>query len=160
MERELVPAGEIRVEEIRLRAQKGAVRNVFTRTGIWTNLQRANATVFATLDQFMLQTPTGVADPATVKRVYQRIEYRPHELQARSAFSYSEVQAMAVAMPPGARAVGYITLNAPGSQLRPSYVLGDYFGVLGVHPLIGRFFAPGEFGRETGTRLAVVSERF
>jgi hypothetical protein len=40
IERELVPAGEIRVEEIRLRAQKGAVRNVFTRTGIWTNLQR------------------------------------------------------------------------------------------------------------------------
>jgi hypothetical protein len=40
IERELVPAGDIRVEEIRLRAQKGAVRNVFTRTGIWTNLQR------------------------------------------------------------------------------------------------------------------------
>ncbi|HEX3061575.1 MAG TPA: DUF1631 family protein, partial [Usitatibacter sp.] len=33
--------GEMRVEEIRLRApQDGIVRNVFTRTGIWTNLQR------------------------------------------------------------------------------------------------------------------------
>ncbi len=40
--RELVPAGDIRVEEIRLRAHRGRgqVRNVFTRTGIWTNLQR------------------------------------------------------------------------------------------------------------------------
>ena len=40
--RELVPAGDIRVEEIRLRTQRGrgGVRNVFTRTGIWTNLQR------------------------------------------------------------------------------------------------------------------------
>jgi hypothetical protein len=40
--REMVPAGDIQVEEIRLRAPKGsaAVRNVFTRTGIWTNLQR------------------------------------------------------------------------------------------------------------------------
>ncbi len=40
--REVVPAGEIRVEEIRLRTPRGKapVRNVFTRTGIWTNLQR------------------------------------------------------------------------------------------------------------------------
>lgn len=41
IEREMVPAGDIQVEEIRLRAPKGTVvRNVFTRTGIWTNLQR------------------------------------------------------------------------------------------------------------------------
>jgi hypothetical protein len=41
IERAMVPAGDIQVEEIRLRAPKGAVvRNVFTRTGIWTNLQR------------------------------------------------------------------------------------------------------------------------
>lgn len=40
--RELLPVGDIRVEEIRLRAGDGslAARNVFTRTGIWTNLQR------------------------------------------------------------------------------------------------------------------------
>ncbi|HET7729714.1 MAG TPA: DUF1631 domain-containing protein [Usitatibacter sp.] len=41
IERELVPAGDIQVEEIRLKAPRGApARNVFTRTGIWTNLQR------------------------------------------------------------------------------------------------------------------------
>ena len=41
IEREIVPAAGIRVEEIRLRAtQNGVVRNVFTRSGIWTNLQR------------------------------------------------------------------------------------------------------------------------
>ena len=41
IERAFVPAGDIQVEEIRLRAPRGAVtRNVFTRTGIWTNLQR------------------------------------------------------------------------------------------------------------------------
>jgi hypothetical protein len=40
--RETVPAGDIHVEEIRLRTPRGGgpVRNVFTRTGIWTNLQR------------------------------------------------------------------------------------------------------------------------
>jgi len=40
--RETVPAGDIHVQEIRLRTPRGSVpvRNVFTRTGIWTNLQR------------------------------------------------------------------------------------------------------------------------
>jgi hypothetical protein len=42
LERETVPAGDIRVEEIRLRTPRGqaAVRNVFTRTGILTNVKR------------------------------------------------------------------------------------------------------------------------
>lgn len=40
--REMVPAGDLQVEEIRLRVARGAppVRNVFTRTGIWTNVKR------------------------------------------------------------------------------------------------------------------------
>ncbi|HQZ45303.1 MAG TPA: DUF1631 domain-containing protein [Usitatibacteraceae bacterium] len=42
IEREVVPAGDIEVEEIRLRTPRGQppVRNVFTRTGIWTNVER------------------------------------------------------------------------------------------------------------------------
>lgn len=42
IERSVVPAGDLRVEEIRLKTPraKGVVRNVFTRTGIWTNLER------------------------------------------------------------------------------------------------------------------------
>jgi hypothetical protein len=49
IERSTVPLGEMRVEEIRLRApQDGIVRNVFTRTGIWTNLQRGTWVDFAT----------------------------------------------------------------------------------------------------------------
>jgi hypothetical protein len=47
--RERIPAGDIQVEEIRLRTPRGkpAVRNVFTRTGIWTNLQRGTWVEFA-----------------------------------------------------------------------------------------------------------------
>ena len=42
LEREMVPSGDISVEEIRLRTPRGQppVRNVFTRTGIWTHVQR------------------------------------------------------------------------------------------------------------------------
>lgn len=40
IEREIVPADGVQVEEIRLRVPKGHVRNVFTRTGVWTNVPR------------------------------------------------------------------------------------------------------------------------
>jgi hypothetical protein len=42
IERAVIPAGDVQVEEIRLRASPGSaqVRNVFTRTGVWTNLKR------------------------------------------------------------------------------------------------------------------------
>jgi hypothetical protein len=50
IERAVIPAGDIQVEEIRLRAPPGAaqVRNVFTRTGIWTNLERGTWVEFVT----------------------------------------------------------------------------------------------------------------
>ena len=48
IERATVPVGDIRIEEIRLRApREPAVRNVFTRTGIWTHLQRGTWVEFA-----------------------------------------------------------------------------------------------------------------
>jgi uncharacterized protein DUF1631 len=51
IERSVVPAGDLQVEEIRLRAPRGAaVRNVFTRTGIWTNLQRGTWVEFSRTD--------------------------------------------------------------------------------------------------------------
>ena len=47
--RATVPAGDIHVEEIRLSRPRGGgpVRNVFTRTGIWTNLQRGTWVEFS-----------------------------------------------------------------------------------------------------------------
>ncbi len=52
IERAMIPAGNIQVEEIRLRTPRGAgaVRNVFTRTGIWTNLQRGTWVEFVRRD--------------------------------------------------------------------------------------------------------------
>ena len=49
VEREILPAGDTQVEEIRIRKPQGVavVRNVFTRTGIWTNLQRGTWVEFS-----------------------------------------------------------------------------------------------------------------
>ncbi len=47
--RSVVPAGDLYVEEIRLRSPRGRppARNVFTRTGVWSNLQRGTWVEFA-----------------------------------------------------------------------------------------------------------------
>ena len=51
IERSTVPIGDIRVEEIRLRvAGAGRPQNVFTRTGIWTHLQRGTWVEFTSAD--------------------------------------------------------------------------------------------------------------
>ena len=48
IEREVLPAGGVQVEQIRLKSSRGGVvRNVFTRTGIWTNVQRGTWVEFA-----------------------------------------------------------------------------------------------------------------
>jgi hypothetical protein len=47
IERSTLPLGDIHVEEIRLRAGTARVQNVFTRTGIWTHLQRGTWVEFA-----------------------------------------------------------------------------------------------------------------
>ncbi len=50
IERAVIPAGDVQVEEIRLRAAPGSapIRNVFTRTGVWTNLKRGTWVEFMT----------------------------------------------------------------------------------------------------------------
>jgi hypothetical protein len=52
LEREIVPAAAgVRVEEVRLRSSHGGfTRNVFTRTGIWSNLQRGTWVEFRPAD--------------------------------------------------------------------------------------------------------------
>ena len=48
IERELLPAGDVQVEQIRLKTPRGSVvRNVFTRTGVWTHVQRGTWVEFA-----------------------------------------------------------------------------------------------------------------
>src|SRR5207237_650467 len=50
--RAMVPAGELQIEEVRLRTprKRGPQRNVFTRTGIWTHLQRGTWVEFVSAE--------------------------------------------------------------------------------------------------------------
>jgi hypothetical protein len=69
--RKVIPAGDIQVEEIRLSAPPGAapVRNVFTRTGVWTNLKRGTWVAFM-LDGATAEAPARLTWISPNKGVY------------------------------------------------------------------------------------------
>jgi hypothetical protein len=69
LERSVLPAGEVRVEEVRLRANgKAPARNLFTRTGIWTNLQRGTWVEFVNAGGSVMRSRLTWISPA--KGVY------------------------------------------------------------------------------------------
>jgi len=76
IERSVVPAGDLQVEEIRLKTPrvKGAVRNVFTRTGIWTNLERGTWVEFRNGDSVPVRARlTWISPPNGVFLLTKRI---------------------------------------------------------------------------------------
>jgi putative ABC transport system permease protein len=48
--------------------------------------------------------------------------------------------------------------DVPARTVDAEVVAGDYFGVLGVKPALGRFFAPEELDPSAGARVAVISD--
>jgi ABC-type antimicrobial peptide transport system, permease component len=124
----------------------------------------ATTAVLVTLDQFLVQSPAGVVSPATLERLHQRFLIpMTREARTRAVFSYVELRAIASELS-DAGVAGFIGATVSGGaaqarrEMHATYVLGDYFGLLGVKPHRGRFFSSGEYGRQTGTTLAVISD--
>lgn len=124
----------------------------------------ANAVVFSLIDRLFFQPPAGVPHPEMVRRVQLRyINARSHEPTMRGVYNYPEVRSVAEAAPAGVTVAAYVNddvqlgrdASAPSAQA--AYVVGDYFGVLGVRPEAGRFFAPDEQAPTGLTPVAVIS---
>jgi predicted permease len=127
----------------------------------------ANAAIFSTLDRIMLRPPSGVHAPGELRRLYG--DYRsppPMPGFVRSSFNYAEIADMSEALGPAQPLAAYesdryeigTAENAPTVQVAD--VMGNYFGVLGVRPWRGRFFAPEELEIASPHLVAVVSHRF
>jgi predicted permease len=134
----------------------------------------ANAAIFSLLDRLFLLPPAGVSQPERIHRVYRVDPARPIQPQhdaanssgpaISSVFSHDDFDQLRQTLPRGARLAGYSTNPAQLGRgdamqmLNTSYVLADYFAVLGVKPLRGRFFQGNERDIATPTPVVVISE--
>ena len=126
----------------------------------------ANAAVFSVLDRLFFAPPAGVPHPEQIRRVFmtRRFAGQP-TAQLSSLFNYPEFHSVAAALPASVRVAGVVTGHArigpsPDAPLRDfAYTVGDYFGVLGLHPAIGRFFSGEETRGPARTAVAIISHR-
>ena len=122
----------------------------------------ANAAIFSFLDRLYIQTPAGVGNAATLRRLYVDAGTN-RGAQTRAYFSLPEVRAVREAAPAGIDVAGYVTSpvmlgrTTDAAEVRATYVVGDYFGVLDVQPVLGRQFAPDEYRVEGQSMVAIIS---
>lgn len=125
----------------------------------------ANTALFTILDRFFLQEPGGLNDAHQTRRVLLHRLDRPHGTrQVVTNFSYPEYRDVVNAMPSGFHAAAYFTdpnvrlgADRHGSQGVVSYVVDDYFGLLGVHPAAGRLLTGEECATRVLSPVAVIS---
>lgn len=127
----------------------------------------ANAALFSILDRLYLQAPVGMPAPDGLRRVYETYVNPPSEKSMNSVVSPPAFLAVAAAVPRGISIVGYRT-DAKGRLGKDdsapvggvTWVLGDYFGTIGVHPAIGRNFTNDELQPKAISPVAIVSSAF
>jgi predicted permease len=126
----------------------------------------ANAALFSVLDRLYLQAPVGVATPDKLHRLYV-VYTDPRGANARSVLAAPEWTAIAGALPAQDQVTGYRT--APHSPLGRddsaptgvvTWVLGDYFRVLGVRTVAGRTFSNEEVRPSGFAAVAIVTSTF
>jgi predicted permease len=121
----------------------------------------ANVTAFGLVDRLLLRGPAHVADADRVVRLYGEVDagdrglrtssFIPYMayLQFREMTSFEEVAAYIVRE----RQVG---AGVAGERMRTGQVLGGFFPLLGVQPVVGRAFEAGADAAVTG-ELALIS---
>ena len=120
----------------------------------------ANATVFSWIDSVLLHPLPGTADPANLV-AYETVAPNG-EFFTTSYPDYRDyrdnlklVSGLALAQP-RALSVGE---DEHGERIWGELVSGNYFAVLGVKPVLGRMFAPEEYGDKQGAYpVAVIGQ--
>jgi putative ABC transport system permease protein len=126
----------------------------------------ANAAMFTLLDTIYLRPPAGVLNPESVRRVWMQRNYTTG-IQFGEIMSYVQFDAIRSAVgdrghvvvygPPGKARLGS---GEQATEIRLSTAGADYFSLLGVRPLIGRFFAPDEDRIDATLPVVVLSESY
>jgi predicted permease len=124
----------------------------------------ANAAVFTLVDRLMLRPPAHVRDPGRVLHVNVRRRFtasgttRPvtHAMPFGDVYALRE-QARGFQVVPFTDPARVRAGRGPDApRIKESRVAGDYFGVLGLWPLLGRWFLPDD-DRSGAPLTAVIS---
>ncbi|MGH7668304.1 MAG: ADOP family duplicated permease [Gemmatimonadaceae bacterium] len=125
----------------------------------------ANAAVFSVLHRLFFATPAGVKHPGQVRRIMVSARYAGRPPSIRSLLNYPEFRGIAANVPEPTRIAGFVSQKVPygrklGGSTRPAeFAVRDYLGVLGLRPVIGRFFSGAELEVTGLTPVAVISWR-
>jgi predicted permease len=114
-----------------------------------------------------LQAPTGVTAPARLRRFYPTFVNAKKGTTVRSVLSPPDFLRVEAVVPRGSSIVGYrtdpktpLSKEDNGPVGGATWVLGDYFGVLGVRLVAGRNFSPEEVRAQNIAPVAIVSSGF
>ena len=126
------------------------------------------AGMFSFLDPLLWDTPRGVSEPSTVRRVYVE-KADPQSASRREVQTSLIYPEFASIVPPNTNtplaastAPESVAVSDPGGSrtARRSYVTGGFFELLGIRPLRGRFFDAVESIIWTPAMVAVLSQEF
>ena len=124
----------------------------------------AVTTIFSAMNALVLRPLPGATDPTRLLRLERKAPAQENGGVSASYPLYEFIRSQTRTLD-GVAAWGKAALtlrsgSGEGVSVYGSYVSGDFFAVLGVHPLLGRFFAPSETRTELANPVIVVSERF
>ena len=126
----------------------------------------ANAAVFTVVDRLLLSAPAHIAEPGSlhivnVRRIYRVDEPRPfhNAMTFPEAFALREGKSFASVTPYMAPSRVRLGRGPDAPRIKESLVDGEFFRVLGVKPIRGRFFAPDD-DRDGAEPAAVISHAF
>ena len=125
----------------------------------------ANATMLRVLDHFFFRAPALVSEPKAIRRLYFSSVIPGHGQVSSGSTSYPGFADLR-----GAKAfsqvAAFIQAEVPvgtgdmARKVKATLLSKEFFDLLGVSPLVGRTFSPGENQGTAGAFVAVVSERF
>jgi predicted permease len=127
----------------------------------------ANAALFSILDRLYLQGPAGISSPDKVRRFFGTYAETPQSIRIRPVLSPPEYLAVAAVVPPKDKITGYridTKMHIGKADSAPlgtvTWVLGDYFGTVGVSPMAGRNFVDDETGPRGSSPVAIVTSAY
>lgn len=122
----------------------------------------ANATMFGIVDRLLLRPPAGVRAPDEVNRVYLTTSAGFMGLQLGSNQSYRRYLDLVQHVHASSGIAAHFErerlfgIGEGARQERASLVTASFWPLVGVHPLVGRFFDESEDRLPNGTPVAVL----